>query len=75
MQDLSKQTIHVHPITRVINDINKIFYEMGFILTDGPELETEYYNFDALNTPKDHPAREMQDTFWIRQNVKVKMEN
>ena len=61
-------TVHVHPITRVINDINKIFFEMGFTLTDGPELETEYYNFDALNVPKDHPARDMQDTFWVKSN-------
>ncbi len=41
---------------------------MGFTLVDGPELETEYYNFDALNTPKDHPARDMQDTFWVKPN-------
>lgn len=62
----SKKDIHVHPITRVIDDINKIFFELGFTLIDGPELETEYYNFDALNVPKDHPARDMQDTFWIK---------
>ena len=68
MQNLGKKAIHVHPITRVINDINKIFFEMGFNLVDGPELETEYYNFDALNVPKDHPARDMQDTFWIKPN-------
>ena len=66
MQNLDEKPIHVHPITRVIDDINKIFFEMGFTLTDGPELETEYYNFDALNVPKDHPARDMQDTFWIK---------
>ena len=62
----NKKPIHVHPITRVINDINRIFFEMGFTLTDGPELETEHYNFDALNVPKDHPARDMQDTFWLK---------
>lgn len=66
MQELEKKSVHVHPITRVINDINKIFYEMGFSLIDGSELETEYYNFDALNVPKDHPARDMQDTFWLK---------
>lgn len=66
MQDEEKKTIHIHPITRVVNDINRIFFEMGFSLIDGPELETEYYNFDALNVPKDHPARDMQDTFWIK---------
>jgi phenylalanyl-tRNA synthetase alpha chain len=65
MLNHDKKAVHVHPITRVINDINKIFYEMGFTLVDGPELETEYYNFDALNVPKDHPARDMQDTFWV----------
>jgi len=65
MED-SKSNIHIHPITRVINDINRIFFEMGFTLITGPELETEYYNFDALNVPKDHPARDMQDTFWLK---------
>jgi len=67
-KDSVQQNIHVHPITRIIDDINKIFFEMGFTLTDGPELETEYYNFDALNVPKDHPARDMQDTFWVKPN-------
>ncbi|MCX6717319.1 MAG: hypothetical protein NTU76_01420, partial [Candidatus Taylorbacteria bacterium] len=64
--ELNNNKVHIHPITRVINDINRIFFEMGFTLTDGPELETEYYNFDALNVPKDHPARDMQDTFFIK---------
>lgn len=59
---------HIHPMTQFIARANAIFYEMGFTLVDGPELETEYYNFDALNVPKDHPARDMQDTFWIKQN-------
>ena len=66
MQENAQKPVHIHPITRVINDINKIFYEMGFSLIDGPELETEHYNFDALNMPKDHPARDMQDTFWVK---------
>ena len=66
MTDLDKKVVHVNPITRVIDDLNKIFFEMGFTLVDGLELETEYYNFDALNTPKDHPARDMQDTFWVK---------
>lgn len=60
-----KQDIHVHPITRVIDDINRIFFEMGFAMADGPEVETEYYNFDVLNVPKDHPARDLWDTFWL----------
>ena len=58
---------HIHPMTQFINRANAIFYEMGFSLVDGPELETEHYNFDALNVPKDHPARDMQDTFWVKQ--------
>lgn len=66
MQESDKKQVHIHPITRVINDINRIFFEMNFTLIDGPELETEYYNFDSLNVPKDHPARDMQDTFWIK---------
>ncbi len=66
MEKDAEKTIHIHPITRVIDDIARIFSEMGFAIVDGPELETEYYNFDALNVPKDHPARDMQDTFWIK---------
>ncbi len=57
---------HIHPITRTINDIVHIFSEMGFSVADGPEIETEYYNFDALNVPKNHPARDMWDTFWLK---------
>jgi phenylalanyl-tRNA synthetase alpha chain len=60
---------HIHPMTQFINRANAIFAEMGFVLVDGPELETEHYNFDALNVPKDHPARDMQDTFWIKQKA------
>jgi len=60
---------HIHPITQFINRANAIFYEMGFTLVDGPELETEHYNFDALNVPKDHPARDMQDTFWLKPSL------
>src|SRR5271168_522616 len=57
---------HLHPLTLLIRDIALIFNEMGFEIAEGPELESEYYNFDALNVPKDHPARDMQDTFWIK---------
>ncbi len=59
---------HLHPLTLVINEACAIFQTMGFEIAQGPELETEWYNFDALNVPKDHPARDMQDTFWLRQN-------
>lgn len=53
-------------MTHMINEIVYIFNEMGFSAAEGQELEDEYYNFDALNIPKDHPARDMQDTFWIK---------
>ncbi len=59
-------TGHAHPITLAIARIGDIFSKMGFDTVDGPELESEWYNFDALNVPKDHPARDMQDTFWIK---------
>ncbi len=56
---------HLHPISLIINKVAKIFQDIGFSVVDGPELETEWYNFDALNVAKDHPSRDMQDTFWI----------
>lgn len=62
-------TGHAHPITLAIARIADIFSKMGFDTVDGPELESEWYNFDALNVPKDHPARDMQDTFWIKDLV------
>lgn len=61
-----EQKGHLHPMTQVIREINAIFKELGFTVAIGPELETEFYNFDALNVPADHPARDMQDTFWIK---------
>lgn len=54
-----------HIISQTLNEIVKIFREIGFKVTDGPELEEEFYNFDALNTPEYHPARDMQDTFYV----------
>ncbi len=57
---------HIHPLSEAIREINSIFSEMGFAFADGPEIETEYYNFDALNVPPDHPARDMQDTFFVK---------
>lgn len=60
---------HLNPISTVQREIIDIFTSMGFEIADGPEVETEYYNFDVLNMPKDHPARDMQDTFWIKQPV------
>jgi phenylalanyl-tRNA synthetase alpha chain len=59
---------HLHPLTMVKREIEDIFRSMGFDVVEGPEVETEWYNFDVLNVPADHPAREMQDTFWIKQS-------
>jgi phenylalanyl-tRNA synthetase alpha chain len=56
---------HLHPITRIQRELEELFVSLGFTVLDGPEVETEYYNFDALNIPQDHPARDMQDTFWL----------
>ncbi len=55
----------LHPLTLVQNQIEDIFTSMGFEIADGPDVETEFYNFDAINMPDDHPGRDMQDTFWI----------
>jgi phenylalanyl-tRNA synthetase alpha chain len=57
---------HSHPITLSIDSIARIFNSLGFDVVDGPELEDEWHNFDALNVPGDHPARDMQDTFWVK---------
>ncbi|MEI6305014.1 MAG: phenylalanine--tRNA ligase subunit alpha [Candidatus Taylorbacteria bacterium] len=62
----SQEKGRLHPITQVIRAIYPVFAELGFEIADGPELEDEFHNFDALNVPKDHPARDMQDTFWIK---------
>ncbi len=56
---------HRHILTQTMEEVNSIFYGMGFEIVDGPEIETDYYNFSALNFPPDHPARDMQDTFFI----------
>jgi phenylalanyl-tRNA synthetase alpha chain len=55
----------VHPISLIQHEIEQVFTSMGFVIMDGPEVETEWNNFDALNIPPDHPARDMQDTFWL----------
>jgi phenylalanine--tRNA ligase, alpha subunit len=59
----------LHPLTQVRNDIVDFFSSMGFMVVDSPEIETDYYNFKALNMPDNHPARDMQDTFYITQNI------
>ncbi len=59
----------LHPITQVTNEICEIFTRMGFSVVEGPEVENDYYNFEALNIPKNHPARAMQDTFYISEDI------
>ncbi len=59
----------LHPVTKTLKEIVKIFTSMGFTVAEGPEIETDFYNFEALNIPKGHPAREMQDTFYISDDV------
>ncbi len=56
---------HLHPITQIQSEIEDLFRSLGFAILDGPEVETEYHNFDALNIPATHPARDAQDTFWL----------
>lgn len=58
-----------HPVTMVIEEISDIFAGLGFLVAEGPEIELDYYNFEALNFPKDHPARDMQDTFFVQDNL------
>jgi phenylalanyl-tRNA synthetase alpha chain len=64
---------HLHPLTLVQREVEEIFQSMGFSVITGPEVETEWYNFDALNIPKDHPARDMWDTFWLKNNANLQM--
>jgi phenylalanyl-tRNA synthetase alpha chain len=59
----------LHPITQITQQITNIFVRLGFDVAEGPEIETDYYNFEALNIPKNHPARDMQDTFYISKNI------
>ncbi len=59
----------LHPITQVMDEICGIFMRLGFDVAEGPEVETDYYNFEALNIPKYHPARDMQDTFYVSDNI------
>ena len=61
----------IHPVSQVIDEISSIFSEIGFSVAEGPDVETEYNNFTALNTPEDHPARDMHDTFYLEKNKKL----
>jgi phenylalanyl-tRNA synthetase alpha chain len=58
----------IHPVSQVIDEISSIFSEIGFSVEEGPDVENEYNNFTALNTPADHPARDMHDTFYLEKN-------
>ena len=72
--DLIKQG-KIHPVSQVIDEISSIFSEIGFSVAEGPDVETEYNNFTALNTPEDHPARDMHDTFYLDKNKKLLLKN
>jgi phenylalanyl-tRNA synthetase alpha chain len=65
-ESLPSKTGVLHPMSSLIREITTIFKPLGYTIASGPELETEFYNFDALNVAKDHPSRDMQDTFWIK---------
>ena len=60
---------HLHPLTLTLNRVKDIFIQMGYTVEEGPEVETDYFNFEALNLPKDHPARDMQDSFYITEDI------
>lgn len=64
-----KKAGKLHPLNSVLNDMIDIFQSMGFDVLDGPEVETDHYNFECLNVPADHPARDMQDTFYLAENL------
>ncbi len=61
----------IHPVSQVIDEISSIFSEIGFSVAEGPDVETDYNNFTALNTPEDHPARDMHDTFYLDKDKKL----
>ncbi len=60
---------HLHPMTQIQHELEQLFLSLGFTVLDGPEVETEYHNFDALNIPATHPARDAQDTFWLESGL------
>ncbi len=61
-----QETGHRHPVTVITEQLEELFASMGFMILDGPELESDFYNFEGLNIPKTHPARDMQDTFYVK---------
>ena len=68
----SRKIGHIHPLSQVQFEVENIFSDMGFAVMDGPEVESEYYNFEGLNIPADHPARDMQDTFFVKDKYDAK---
>ncbi len=62
---------HLHPHSTALAEVYKIFTGLGFSISEGPEIEDEYHNFDALNVPADHPSRDMQDTFWLKNHPSI----
>lgn len=66
IKNLGLQAASYHPVTLIQREVEDIFLSMGFEILDGPHIEDEHHNFEALNIPKDHPARDMQDTFWFK---------
>ena len=69
MPGKAQKTGKLHPLTKVMNNIKDTFIGMGFEIAEGPEVELDYYNFEALNIPPNHPARDTQDTFYINENT------
>ena len=69
MPGTERRVGHIHPLTRVQRELEDIFIGMGFSIAEGPEVEYDYYNFQALNIPENHPARDTQDTFYITENM------
>lgn len=72
LQSRKKELGRLHPSTIIQNEVVEIFSSMGFSVLDGPELESEFYNFESLNIPKTHPARDMQDTFFVEKGEEYK---
>ena len=69
MQGNRREIGRKHPLNKVLDELCDVFIGLGFSIAEGPEIETDFYNFEALNIPKDHPARDTQDTFYITENV------
>lgn len=69
MPGKSQKKGELHPLTKVMNNIKNTFIGMGFEIAEGPEVETDYYNFEALNIPENHPARDTQDTFYVSDSI------